>query len=62
MNIGILTHHEISVKKLLEIAFWRKMAKAIEKLRQLLAAQGVQLPCVQKVIQIKNFTKFTKGW
>ena len=48
MNIGILTHHEISFKKPLEIAFWKKMAKAIEKLRQLLAGQGAQLSLCAK--------------
>ena len=48
MNIEILTRHEISFKKLLEIAFRKKMAKAIEKLRQLLAAQGVQLSLYAK--------------
>ena len=39
MNIGLLKRHEISFKKLLEIAFWENMAKAIDKLRKLLAAQ-----------------------
>ena len=48
MNIEILTCHEISFKKQLEIVFWRKMAKAIEKLRPLLAAQGVQLSLCAK--------------
>ena len=62
MNIGILTRHEISFKKPLEISFWEKMAKAIEKLRQLLAAQGVQLSLCAKVLQITSCTKFTKGW
>ena len=61
MNIGILKRHEISFKKLLEIAFWKKMAKPMEKLRKFLAAQGVQLSLCAKVLQIKNCTKFTKG-
>ena len=48
MNIRILNPHEMSFKKPLEIAFWTKMAKAIEKLRQLLAAQGAQLSLCAK--------------
>ena len=48
MNIGILKRYEISFKKCLEIAFWKKVAKAINRLRQLLAAQGVQLSLCAK--------------
>ena len=48
MNINILTRHEITFKKLLEFVLLEKMAKAIEKLRQLLAAQGVQLSLCAK--------------
>ena len=48
MNIGILTCHEISFQKPLKITFWTKMAKAIEKLRLLLAAQGVQISLCAK--------------
>ena len=47
MNIIILTPHKISFKKPLKIAFWKKMTKAIEKLK--------------KLLEIKNCTKFTKG-
>jgi len=47
-EIGILTRHEISFQKPLKITFWTKMAKAIEKLRLLLAAQGVQLSLCAK--------------
>ena len=62
MNIGSLKRHELSFKKLLEIAFGNKMPKAIEKLRQLLAAQGAQLSLCGKSSQIKSCTKFTMGW
>ena len=48
MNIEILTCHEISFKMQLEITFWEKTAKAIEKLRSLLAAQEVQLSMCAK--------------
>ena len=50
MNIGILTRHDISFEKQFE------MAKAIEKLRQLVAAQKVQfsLCAYAVVLQVKN--------
>ena len=48
MNIGNFTPHEILFKKPLEIAFWKKMAKAIEKLKPLLAVQEVQLSLCAK--------------
>ena len=48
MHIGILTHYEISFKKPLKFPFWKKMEKAIEKLRHMLAAQGVQLSLCAK--------------
>ena len=54
MNIEILMRYEISFKKQLEIVFLKKMAKAIEKLRPLLAAQGVQISHVLKVLQLRN--------
>ena len=62
MNIGLLTRHEISFKKPLETAFWENMAKAIEKLRHCWLLNEYSFPCVQKVLEIKNCTKFTKGW
>ena len=58
MNIGSLIHHDISLKKPLEIAFWKKMAKAIKKLRQLLAAQGVQYSLYAKSSSNQELYKF----
>ena len=42
MNVGLFKRHEISHEKHLEIVFDEMMSKAIEKLRQVLAAQVVQ--------------------
>ena len=62
MNIGILKRHEISFKKLLEIAFWKEITKPMEKLRKVLAAQGVQLSLCAKSSPNQELCKIYKGF
>ena len=53
MTMEVYKRREISYKKRLDF-FSKIMAKAMEKLQELWAAQRVQLCCMQKVLQIKN--------
>ena len=50
MSIRAAKGHEISYERRLEMVFKKIKVKAIVKLRQLLAAPGVQLCCVQKIL------------
>ena len=62
MTLGIFEALLNIVQEAFGDLFLEKLAKAIEKLRQFLAAQGVQLSPCAKVLQIKISKRFTKGW